>query len=58
MNDFTTRDAVCWILNKMGFKKLADDASKSDSNLDVYIRYIKYVDKNYSSVREFINYYL
>lgn len=58
MNDVTTRDAVCWILDKMGFKQISEDLKKDNSNLQVYINYIKYRDRKNSEIRDFINYYL
>ena len=58
MNDITTRDAVCWVLCKMGFTKIASDLKKDDKNLEVYINYIKYRDRKNSEIRDFINYYL
>jgi hypothetical protein len=58
MDDYTTREAVSWIFNKMGFNKLAEDALNENTNIDIYINYIKYVDTRYKEVREFINYYL
>lgn len=58
MDDVTTRDAVCWILEKMGFKQIAEDIKQDDKNLDVYINYIKYRDRKNSELRDFINYYL
>lgn len=58
MDDITTRDAVCWILSKMGFQKISEDLKKDDKNLQTYINYIKYRDRKNSEIRDFINYYL
>jgi len=58
MNDVTTREAVCWILDRMGFKKIVDQIRNGEQNLDPYINYIKYRDTQNQQIRDFINYYL
>jgi len=58
MNDITTREAVAWVLERMGFKQLAKHARDESTNIDTYINYIKYRDNRNKELREFINYYL
>lgn len=58
MNDVTTRDAVCWILDRMGFRKISDQIKKGEQNLEPYINYIKHRDRKNQEIRDFINYYL
>lgn len=58
MNDVTTREAVAWVLERMGFKQLARHARNEETNIDTYISYIKHKDKKSKELREFIEYYL
>lgn len=58
MNDVTTREAVAWVLDRMGFKELAKHARDEKTNIDTYINYIKYKDRRNTEIRDFINYYL
>lgn len=58
MNDITTRLIVAYILDRMGFKKLSSHAKKDDTNIDVYINYIKYRDKKNLELNQFIKNYL
>lgn len=58
MNDYSTRIIVAYILERMGFKKLAKHARNEETNIDGYIRYIKYKDRKNLELMEFINHYL
>lgn len=58
MTDITTREAVSWVLERMGFRELAKHAREEETNITGYINYIKHKDNKSRELREFINYYL
>ena len=57
MNDWKTKDAVAFILNKMGYKLLTQDALEGN-NIDTLIKFIKHKYVGNQDVQEFITYFL
>lgn len=58
INDFQTKDVICYVLEFMGKKKLSNYVKNNSMDLDDCIRYIKFKSKQYSNLQEIINYYL
>ncbi len=58
MNDPSTKSVVIWVLESLGYKKLAEHAKKEDANIDFYVRYIKHLSKKYTTVVDTINCFL
>jgi len=57
MNDVETRHVVSYILDKMGYKRMREDARKGN-NIDLYINLIRHKMTCVPEIREFINYFL
>lgn len=58
MNDFKTRDIASYVLRCMGFKLMAENVQSENSDIDMYIKFIKFKSKKFNELNDLVNHFL